>query len=181
MAVLALGPMVPIYNIAAVVVLSLSRHSFGPGALRRMVVQVVTNPLLLACAAGVAVSASGLTLPAAVLRTCELVGQFGLPLALLALGGTLAVTPVRGHVSAALAAALVKVAAVPAVGLAAAHLLRATATERGVALILLACPTAVASYILAEQLEGDAPLAASAVVLSTALSVVSLAVAVAML
>ena len=50
----------------------------------------------------------------------------------------------------------------------------------GVALILLACPTAVASYVLADQLDGDAALSAGAIVASTLLSVVSLGVVVAL-
>ncbi|NQT87696.1 AEC family transporter [bacterium] len=181
LAVLALAPLVPIYNIAAVVALSVSRHRFGPGAFRRIVVQVLTNPLLIACVAGAAVSLSAATLPTALAGACQLVGRLGLPLALLALGGTLAVTPVRGHVRAALGASMIKVVAVPAVGYGVAAALGASAMERGVAVILLACPTAVASYILAEQLEGDSALAASAVVLSTALCTLSLAIAVATL
>ncbi len=181
LAVLAFAPIVPIYNIIAVVALSLSRHRFGPGAVRRIAVQVATNPLLIACVAGGALRMSGVTLPTAFAGTCQLVGSLGLPMALLALGGTLAVTPVRGHVGGALGAAAIKIAVVPATGYGLAVALGAGAMERGVALILLACPTAVVSFILAEQLEGDASLAASAVVLSTALSMLSLAAAVALL
>jgi hypothetical protein len=50
-----------------------------------------------------------------------------------------------------------------------------------VALIMLACPTAVASYVLSEQLGGDSALSAGAVVVSTILSIASLAAVVAII
>ena len=59
--------------------------------------------------AGAAVSVSPATLPTALAGACQLVGKLGLPLALLALGGTLAVTPVRGHVWAALGASAIRI------------------------------------------------------------------------
>ena len=45
-----------------------------------------------------------------------------------------------------------------------------------VAMLFLGCPTAVVSWVMAEQLDGDHHLAAGAVVLSTLLSMITLAV-----
>ena len=42
-------------------------------------------------------------------------------------------------------------------------------------MVFAACPTAVASYVLTTQLKGDAGLAAATIVLSTLLSLASLA------
>jgi len=62
----------------------------------------------------------------------------------------------------------------PLVGLLVASLLGLGAGETRIALILLACPTAVASYIMADQLGAAGQLAATIVVLSTVLSMLSL-------
>ena len=93
----------------------------------------------------------------------------------------LASAKIRGRVLYSTAAALIKTAVAPAVGYAAALGLGLGREQAAVAIILLATPTAVASYILTDQLDGDATLAAGAIVLSTFMSIVSLSVAVGMI
>jgi len=179
--VLTLGPIVPVYNVAAVFVLLACRHRISARTLRTMGLQVAANPLLIACAGGLAVSLSGWTMPGAITRTLEVVGQFALPLALLCVGGKIAATRIGGHAGLPLLAAIIKVAVGPLVGFVAAGWLGADRVDRAVALIMLACPTAVASYVLSEQLGGDGALSAGAVVVSTVLSVFSLAAVVALI
>ncbi|MBL7134467.1 MAG: AEC family transporter [Phycisphaerae bacterium] len=177
-----LGPIVPCYNIAAVLVLLACRHRLGARAVRTMIVQVVTNPLLVSCVAGVVLSLLGTWLdwylPNPIVRTLNTVGQFALPVALLCVGGKIAATKIGGHVRLPALAAVVKLTVGPVVGYFVAGWLGAGHVETAVALIMLACPTAVASYVLTEQLGGDASLSAGAVVVSTVLSVVALGVVV---
>jgi len=173
-----LGPIVPCYNIAAVLVLLACQHRLDTRAVRTMIVQVATNPLLVSCVAGVGLSLSGLALPDAITRTLETVGQFALPVALLCVGGKIAATKIGGHFRLPALAAIVKLTVGPAVGFVVAAWIGADRVETGVALIMLACPTAVASFVLTEQLGGDASLSAGAVVVSTVLSVVALGVVV---
>ena len=179
--VLTLGPIVPIYNIAAVLVLLAFQHKLSARTVRTMARQVATNPLLVACVVGLAVSLSGWPLPGLARRTLEVVGQFTLPLALLCVGGKIAATKMGGAIRLPALAAVIKVSVGPAVGCLAARWMGAGAVETAVALILLACPTAVASYVLTEQLGGDSALSARAVVISTVLSVASLAAVVALI
>jgi len=178
LAALSLALVVPLYNIAAVVALLASQHRFGRKAAGRMVRQIVTNPLLLACVAGFAWQQVGPEMPMAARRTLGAVGQFALPLALLCVGATLAGTSFRGGTGLSVLAAAVKVGFAPLIGFAAAGVLSAGPRETSVALIMLACPTAVASYVMADQMGGDRTLAAGGVAVSTVASVVSLGVAV---
>ena len=53
--------------------------------------------------------------------------------------------------------------------------------EMRITLLFLACPTAAASFTLAGKLGGDEALAASSVVLSTALSIASLSAVLALI
>jgi predicted permease len=52
--------------------------------------------------------------------------------------------------------------------------------EMKILLIYLACPTATASYVLADMFGSDAPLAGRIIVISTLLSAISLSIVVAM-
>jgi predicted permease len=62
----------------------------------------------------------------------------------------------------------------PLAGWALGRLAGLSGLEMSVILILLACPTAVATYVLADQLAGDTQLSAGVIVASTLLSFVSL-------
>jgi malate permease and related proteins len=179
-AALVLAPMVVFNNAVAVTALLASRHRLGLDSVRRIARGLATNPLVLASLGGAAVSAAGLALPVFLTRTCHVIGQFGLPAALIAVGGSLAITPVAGRVLPAALGAAIKVWVAPIVGFLMALALGAGPDETQIALILLACPTAVASYILTKQIGGDEALASSAVVFSTLLSFISLSLVVAM-
>ena len=146
-----------------------------------MLVQVAINPLLVACVVGVLISLSGFALPGPINRTLGELGNFALPLALLCVGGKIAATKLRGNIRLPLLASAIKLAVGPVVGWFAAGWLGVGRIETAVALIMLACPTAVASYVLTEQLGGDSALSAGAVVVSTILSIASLAAVVAMI
>ena len=178
LAVIVLALTAPVYNVVAVGALLASRHRLARAAVGRLVVGVVTNPIILACAAGLAFALltrpAGAALPPVVDQSLAWIGQFALPLALLGIGAALATTRIRGRAAPALVAAVIKVGVGPAAGVALAALLALGPVETRVALLMLACPTATASYVLADQLGGDGPLAAAIVVASTLLSALSL-------
>jgi predicted permease len=102
-------------------------------------------------------------------------GQVALPLALFSTGASLSLGALRGNFFPAAAATMIKVAFAPFVGWVLAGLAGYTGAGMKVAVLLLACPTAVISFVMAEQLDADHRLAGSIVVLSTALSMISLA------
>lgn len=170
-ALLAFGPTVVLYNVLAVAVLLAPAAEGGLArGLKRAVLGMVSNPILLACVAGVGYALSGLAMPGVVGRTLSALGQMALPLALVCIGGALYWTRLRGHIQRAGVAALLKVCLMPALGLGLAWWLGLSPEHTRIVGILLACPTASASYLLASQLGGDGGLASSIVVLSTLLA-----------
>ncbi len=98
------------------------------------------------------------------------------PLALICIGGALAVTPLRGNQRNATLAALLKTAGQPLLGWLVARWLGLAPAETQIGLIILATPTAAATYTMVTQLGGDEALAAGSVVLSTLFSAATLAV-----
>lgn len=175
-AVLALAPVVLLFNVVSVLALLLPQHRLGWAAVPRLVRSVVTNPLIIACVVGLALSLLGLSWPRPIGRAIEMVGDTAAALALVALGGALVTLPWRAELGVAMAAAVLKTAAVPALTYAAACFVGLDGPLLLAAMIFAATPTAVASYVLSTQLKGDGPLAASCVVVSTVLSLLSLGV-----
>lgn len=178
-AVLVLAGAVPIYNAASVWVLLASHHRFGAHAFYRIFRGLITNPLIIGCVAGGVYAWTDLRLAPALGRTFESIGQMALPLALLGIGGTLRLGHVRSNLRDVTLAALIKVAAAPLAGILLGWLLALSGPEWRVAMTFLACPTAAASYVMADQMGGDGQLAAAAVALSTLLSILSLSLVIA--
>lgn len=179
LAFLVLAPLVPAYNIAAVLALLASRHKLDRHAPARILRQLITNPLIIACLAGAVYSLVLPPLPTITVRTCAAVGQIALPLALLGVGAALVQGRIIGQRTYAFAGSVIKIAIAPIVGLLAAKLLGLGPAETRVAIIFLACPTATVSYIMAGQLGGDERLSAAMVLISTILSILSLSLVVA--
>lgn len=186
MGVLVFVPAMVLYNVQSVAVLLLAQHRLDRKAPLRLAWGLATNPLLLAAALGLILVWLGLTLPEPVLDSLNLLGNTAAPLALLSLGGAVVTYKIHHHAVPGLASSLVKLMATPAIvlGLCALSGPLGLGTlghdQRLVLLILAATPTAVASYVLAVQLKGDPALAASTIVISTVLSVGSLAGALAL-
>ncbi len=180
LAVVAIGMLTPAYNLVAVVVLLTARPTNGKTQIgpeiRRILLAMVSNPLVISCAAGLLVALLPWDLPAVLHQTFATVGQMSTALALIGIGASLTLAALGENLRLASAAALIKVGLSPLAGYFFATWLGLAPVELQIALICLACPTAAASYVMAEQLGSDAKLAASIIVLSTLLSVVSLAV-----
>jgi predicted permease len=175
-AILALALLIPVYNIGAVVVLLASQHKLDRHVPARIVRETIVNPLFIACAAGIIYSYIFPPLPLTIERGCNAVGQISLPLALIAIGAVLAQSKIAGSGVPAFAASIIKVAVSPIIGFWTAHLIGLGAGETKIALLFLACPTAVTSYVVAEQLGGDEGLSAAIIVVSTILSIISLSI-----
>jgi hypothetical protein len=173
-AVVAIAPLIVVYNVAAILVLTLGSGRHGAIGAGTIVRQVLSNPLIIAIVAGLVWSWTGVRTPGFVARTLEMIGGAALPLALLALGGSLVDTRLRGRITPSLWAASIKLVIAPAAGWVIGAMVGLEPRALRVAILFLACPTAVASFVLAEQLGGDAALSGGVVMVSTILSAVTL-------
>ncbi|MCF7855212.1 MAG: AEC family transporter [Candidatus Pacebacteria bacterium] len=179
LAVVAIAPLIPLYNALAVVFLVADgqRQSGGDSVhWGTLLIRVVRNPLILACALGIGYSVTGWVLPVPLGRACATLGNMALPAALLGMGVTLTFSSLHGKLSPALAAALIKVGVAPVAGYLLASVLRLPLGQAQIAVLYLGCPTAVTSYVMAQQLGADDELARNIVVVSTLLAIPVLSV-----
>ncbi len=176
---LAMGPMVLGFNVVAVILLLAGKHSLRRKSLRPMLVGIVKNPLLIACFFGIVWIAARqampqLLAPTFLVKTLSVLGRMALPAALICVGANIASVPLGHRVRLAVVASLTKVFLMPLIGYGLCVWFGVEGDMRFVAIILLAIPTAVSSYIMADRLGGDSELAAGCVVLSHLLSAASL-------
>jgi len=181
----ALAPTIPFYNFLAVLILTNPKANGGGPALRTDVLAVtgrtrvpdspifhalaaiLRNPLIIGCGLGLIVLKSGAHIPKCLFNAVETLGRAALPCALIALGAGLTPERMRPAFRPALAATALKLLAMPALGLLLARAAGIDGDMLTIALINLASPCAVTSYVMADQMGADKDLAGSAIALST--------------
>ncbi|WP_207479992.1 AEC family transporter [Arenibaculum pallidiluteum] len=149
---------VPTVNILCVLVFA--RFGTARPTLLGVLRQLAMNPLVLACALGIALQATGLGLPPGIEGWLRTLGQASLPLGLLCVGAALDLRSARPWLRPILGASAIKFAVLPLLTVAASAAAGLHGPAAATALLFQALPTASSSYIMARQLGGDAPLMA---------------------
>ncbi|REC95192.1 AEC family transporter [Kushneria indalinina] len=177
-AAVAIALMVPTANILCVLAFVasgtiVSDHQ-GQASVRKSVLALLRNPLILACMVGVALNVSGIGLPGVTEPALELLGQAALPLGLVAVGVALRLSALwRGGRAFWLSSAM-KLVVTPLLVAGLAWLVGLHGVELNVALLFAALPTATSAYILARQLGGDAELMAAIITGQTLLAMLAM-------
>ncbi|MBM4152661.1 MAG: AEC family transporter [Kiritimatiellaceae bacterium] len=182
LATVALAPAIVFYNALSVCILL--AHSDRQAQTRAQttmifIKQLFTNPLLLACVIGLLMNYFQLRFPVAIQHSLSALGDTALALALISIGAGLSFKGIFKGIRISLSASMIKVVVQPLIGLGAAFFCDLSPIERQILLIYLACPTATASYVLADIFNSDRNLAANIIVVSTLLSAVTLSIIVA--
>lgn len=176
-AVVSLAVLTSTYNILAVVVLQAGRHSLSWHSASIGLRALVTNPLLISCAAGLSFNALDWSLPLFLDRTMEAIGDAAVPMALICIGGSIAFIKLGKNIAGMAAAVVIKLAVVPALVLALGTLLGLATVDLRIAMVFAACPTAAAAFVMARQMEADEAVASGSIVLSTIFSALALPIA----
>lgn len=174
---LTMTPVVLFYNVASVVGLAIynddTQQRFSLG---HLLASLYTNPLLWACVAGAAFQFFHLPVPTPVLHVCEIIGASAFAIALIGIGSQLVSIPASRAWLGAILPTVIKCLISPAICWIVGWAWGLSGVEFRAVVILSATPTAVSSFVLADQMNGDADLAATTVVLCTAFSLVTLSV-----
>lgn len=167
---------VPVYNVLSVVVLSLEA---GGGTLDRARVlgalkQVARNPILLGILAGMPFALTGRSIPLPADKVLSMLGGLASPLSLLVIGAGFRWQAALEKRRTTLLAALVKLVLLPAAALPPAAALGFRGEALVALLVMSGTPSAVSSYIMAENMGNDGVLANGIVAVTTLLSAVTL-------
>lgn len=137
---------------------------------------LLSNPLLIAIAAGILSALAGLEVPAPVARFAGLLGAAAGPSAMFAIGATLAGRPISGNLGAAAAMSAIKLLAYPLWVWAVMRAFAIAAPWSTAAVLGAAMPIAAVLFVIAHRYGVHPERAAAAVLLSTALSMVTVIV-----
>lgn len=170
MAPLMIVGTVPLYNVMAVVVLSFMKPDRGKldrKLLLKTLKGIVTNPILLGIAAGLAWSSLRLPVPVILEKTVHNVAVLATPLGLMAMGGSLEFKKALGQIRPAVAASLIKLVGLAALFLPIAVSMGFTQEKLVAILVMLGSATTVSCFVMAKNMGHEGTLTSSAVMLTT--------------
>lgn len=179
LASVAMVAIIPLVNVFSVAVLA---HYASPEkqSVRAIVMTVIRNPLIWACAIGLFINLVHLPLPKIWHEVADALGRSSLAIGLLVTGAGLQLKGLlRPSVGATIGVAF-KLALMPVLALALAVWFRLSGTNLAIVAICAAVPTSPSAYVLARQMGGDAPLLAQIITLQTILAAITMPIAIAL-
>ena len=179
--VMALGAIImatviPIYNVAGVVILTIKKsgaEKLRPG---RLLLDVLKTPMIVAILVAIPFSLLRVQLPFVVEKPLSYLSAMVAPLALLCVGAGVRLDSVRRNLRKILPACAFKLILQPLLMVPLAIWLGLSGPQVLVLLVLSGTPAAVNVYIITQKMGGDGEMASGIVVLSTALSIVTLTI-----
>lgn len=163
---------VPIFNVLSII--SLEIYSGGKTNNKKIIKGIITNPLIIGSTIGLLLLKTQVALPQFILSPMNGLAQIAAPFALFLLGGSLEFSKVEANLKQLIIAIVGKLVISPLIFLSIAVALGFRGVELACLLIVFGSPTAVNSYIMAQQMGGDEELAGQQVFFSTALSIITI-------
>ncbi|RLE21387.1 MAG: AEC family transporter [Acidobacteria bacterium] len=161
-----MGVLIPFVNTLAVISFTIGgtkRFRFQP-----ILLSTLLNPLFLGCVLGLSAALMRLRLPAPADKTLAIISQVTLPLALFSIGGGIRFRNMGWFHSRLWMGTAFKLLLLPFLGYLA---LKLTSTPirlpEQVMVIMLASPSALVNYVMADQMNGDPELSTGIIILST--------------
>ena len=166
---------VPVSNAFSVIILSLEADGDRPdrAALQRALAGVIKNPLIIGILLGLPFAFFRIPIPAAADKGLALLANMASPLALLVIGAEFRADAAVKKLRSTVCAGLIKLLLLPALTIFAAAALGFRGEAMVAVLVFSGTPTAVASYIMAENMHNDGVLANGIVAFTTLLSAVT--------
>ena len=163
---------VPLYGLLSVVAMERYRGErvhFG-----KVLLRVITNPIIISCVAGFAVNLLQIKLPVVLQKPIDGLAAVTSPLAFVLLGGTISFSAVKKNRKAITVVSLLRLFLIPIAVLAAFLALGFRGEFIVVVLILFGAPVAMVTYTMAVGMQADDELAGTLVAVTSVLSILSM-------
>ena len=159
---------VPMFNVLAVVVLEMFRG--GRADPKQIILKILKNPLIIGSLLGLVILLAGIRIPSILQKPIDDLSKVATPMALFLLGASIDFGKTGANVKRIAVCVLGKLVVFPLIAVTLAALMGMRGVELASILIVFGAPTAVASAVMAQQMDSDADLATQTVVFTTACS-----------
>ena len=168
---------VPLYNIMAVVVLSLFKpgnNSFDKALVKKTLKGIVTNPIIIGIVAGFVWSALKLPMPLILHKTVSSIGATATPMGLMSMGATFEMKKATSKMKPTLVAVFMKLVGFCAIFLPVAAMLGFRNEQLIAILVMLGSATTVSCFVMARNMGHEGTLSSGVIMMTTLLSAFTL-------
>lgn len=168
---------VPLYNIMAVVVLSVFKpgnNSFDKALVKKTLKGIATNPIIIGIVAGFVWSALKLPMPSILHKTVSSIGATATPMGLMSMGATFEMKKATSKMKPTLVAVFMKLVGFCAIFLPMAALLGFRNEEMIAILVMLGSATTVSCFVMARNMGHEGTLSSGVIMMTTLLSAFTL-------
>lgn len=168
---------VPLYNIMAVVVLSLFKpgnNSFDKALVKKTLKGIATNPIIIGIVAGFVWSALKLPMPSILHKTVSSIGATATPMGLMSMGATFEMKKATSKMKPTLVAVFMKLVGFCAIFLPMAALLGFRNEQLIAILVMLGSATTVSCFVMARNMGHEGTLSSGVIMMTTLLSAFTL-------
>ena len=168
---------VPLYNIMAVVVLSVFKpgnNSFDKALVKKTLKGIATNPIIIGIVAGFVWSALKLPMPSILHKTVSSIGATATPMGLMSMGATFEMKKATSKMKSTLVAVFMKLVGFCAIFLPMAALLGFRNEEMIAILVMLGSATTVSCFVMARNMGHEGTLSSGVIMMTTLLSAFTL-------
>ena len=168
---------VPLYNIMAVVVLSVFKpgnNSFDKALVKKTLKGIATNPIIIGIVAGFVWSALKLPMPLILHKTVSSIGATATPMGLMSMGATFEMKKATSKMKPTLVAVFMKLIGFCAIFLPVAAMLGFRNEQLIAILVMLGSATTVSSFVMARNMGHEGTLSSGVIMMTTLLSAFTL-------
>ena len=168
---------VPLYNIMAVVVLSVFKpgnNSFDKALVKKTLKGIVTNPIIIGIVAGFVWSALKLPMPLILHKTVSSIGATATPMGLMSMGATFEMKKATSKMKPTLVAVFMKLIGFCAIFLPVAAMLGFRNEQLIAILVMLGSATTVSCFVMARNMGHEGTLSSGVIMMTTLLSAFTL-------
>ena len=168
---------VPLYNIMAVVVLSVFKpgnNSFDKALVKKTLKGIATNPIIIGIVAGFVWSALKLPMPSILHKTVSSIGATATPMGLMSMGATFEMKKATSKMKPTLVAVFMQLVGFCAIFLPMAALLGFRNEEMIAILVMLGSATTVSCFVMARNMGHEGTLSSGVIMMTTLLSAFTL-------
>lgn len=170
--VMLVAVIIPMFNILAVITLEIfngTKPSVG-----KILLDIIKHPLIIGIVAGIVVQLIGLKLPTAIESALSMIGKAASPLMLFLLGAFFEFKGIGRYKKQLTMVCVGRLIVVPAIFLTLSVLCGIRGVELAAMIAIFGSPTGVSTFTMTQQMGGDDVLAGDLVVMTSALSCVTM-------
>jgi len=178
---LVLAFVMPLYNVLAVIALTVPFKSERKYNYFETTKEIIKNPLILSALIAAPFSIFRIELGQVFTTTLSYLAKISLPLALISIGASLNLRNLKRASKLSFAAMFNKIILFPTIAVFTGIYLNFDANQLAIIYVLFASPTAIASFIMADAMGSNSKLASDIIVITTLFSIFTLSIGIVLL